>query len=616
VEEPPPAPPPPINTAPSLELASIATPLDHVVNGGFEQFQGGVLDQGGPAWNLPTVTGWTVTGGDGVDIIRGDYNGAGYTWSSSEGSYHLELASGGPNGAIAQTFTDLVAGERYDLSFDYTGHINVGWVQVEVYWNGVLIGEYDPTGTIAWDRAELQVIAAEGPNTLEFREVGDQPNWSGTRLDAVSLTAAERLEVAVSEGAEVGDVVATLAASDAEQDSGLVFSLVDSADGRFSIDADSGVIRVADAARLDFETSPSHTVVARVTDAGGLSRDLTLAIRVTDVSTTLTGTNGADALDGTPESDRISGYDGADTLQGEAGDDVLMGGLGDDTLIGGAGTDTLSGGDGNDVIQGGEGGDNLTGNNGDDVLRGGAGHDYLRGDDGADELYGEGGDDTLEVRSGDVLYDGGEGVDTLVTDVGGSLTLSGRVDGVDGMYAPAVGGGFATVRNVENVSISGNYDFIVSGSEADNRIVRTAGDASADTLAYGNGGDDFLQGGDGRDTLDGGTGRDTLIGGSNSDRLTGGLGDDTLIGDSGSDTFYYALGDGADQLDGGAGGSWIDTLEVASAGAPAGAGAWWVELADGTVLSSSAHTGVFDLGSDQSGTVHFSDGGQIDFENL
>src|SRR5262249_35026135 len=66
-------------------------------------------------------------------------------------------------------------------------------------------------------------------------------------------------------------------------------------------------------------------------------------------------------------------------------------------------------------------------------------------------------------------------------------------------------------------------------------------------IAYGQGGDDFIQvaggislsawlyGGDGNDTLHGGAGNDVLPGGAGNDPLHGGQGQDLLIGGTGAD---------------------------------------------------------------------------------
>ena len=53
--------------------------------------------------------------------------------------------------------------------------------------------------------------------------------------------------------------------------------------GAFAIDADSGLITVADGSLLDYETNPTHSVTIRVTDVGGLTYDEPVNITLNDV---------------------------------------------------------------------------------------------------------------------------------------------------------------------------------------------------------------------------------------------------------------------------------------------------------------------------------------------
>lgn len=61
----------------------------------------------------------------------------------------------------------------------------------------------------------------------------------------------------------------------------LTWSLIDDAGGRFTIDASTGQITVADAASIVYATATSHDIAVRVTDAKGLTKDGILNIPVT-----------------------------------------------------------------------------------------------------------------------------------------------------------------------------------------------------------------------------------------------------------------------------------------------------------------------------------------------
>lgn len=67
----------------------------------------------------------------------------------------------------------------------------------------------------------------------------------------------------IMENAAVGELVGTVSTFDAEGGP-LTYTLVDDADGRFSIDPETGEIRVA--GDLDYETASSHELIVEVTD--------------------------------------------------------------------------------------------------------------------------------------------------------------------------------------------------------------------------------------------------------------------------------------------------------------------------------------------------------------
>jgi hypothetical protein len=81
-----------------------------------------------------------------------------------------------------------------------------------------------------------------------------------------------------------GTVVGTVHGVDPDAGAVLTYSLIDNAGGRFAINANTGVITVADGSLLDFATATSHGIQVRVTDQGGLSFDKSFNITVTDPS--------------------------------------------------------------------------------------------------------------------------------------------------------------------------------------------------------------------------------------------------------------------------------------------------------------------------------------------
>ena len=114
------------------------------------------------------------------------------------------------------------------------------------------------------------------------------------------------------------------------------------------------------------------------------------------------------------------------------------------------------------------------------------------------------------------------------------------------------------------------------------------------------------------------TGNDTIFGGAGNDTIIGGDGNDTLYGGDGTDLFVYMMGDGNDQIDGGAGGNWTDSIEIHASDGSSSTEYnvdWTITLTSGEI-SSVPDSDHMSLSDDASGTIDFSDGSQIEFENI
>ncbi|MCM8881758.1 MAG: tandem-95 repeat protein [Candidatus Thiodiazotropha sp.] len=109
--------------------------------------------------------------------------------------------------------------------------------------------------------------------------------WQSENVDAaltgivskVVATGSASINENAADGTRVADVIGVydLDAADTH-----TFSLTDDAGGRFAIDANTGVITVANGSLLDYETNISHDVTVRVTDSGSLSHDEVLTINI------------------------------------------------------------------------------------------------------------------------------------------------------------------------------------------------------------------------------------------------------------------------------------------------------------------------------------------------
>jgi Ca2+-binding RTX toxin-like protein len=312
--------------------------------------------------------------------------------------------------------------------------------------------------------------------------------------------------------------------------------------------------------------------------ASAVCNGLTPTQTGTAAGETINGTAGIDVIEGGGGNDTINGLGGNDTICGEEGDDTIDGGSGSDHMQGGttgqtsgdtvtfvsvtvqlmadlqAQTATNTSGDSDAILQF----ENLTGTNTFDLLRGDGGPNVITGLDAADGFQGRGGDDTLIDPSFPVDQGGAE-----YTDATGPV--SGSV-GAGTRTITGAGVGTDTLTNVRSFS----------GSNFDDQII---GDAS-DQQFVGLGGNDLFEPLSGLDSVTGGGGTDTVSYASESGPIVGDLssvefgnisapgGNDStfevenLIGSAqddqvtgGTENNVFDGRGGADQLNGGAGGS-------------------------------------------------------------
>lgn len=194
------------------------------------------------------------------------------------------------------------------------------------------------------------------------------------------------------------------------------------------------------------------------------------------------------------------------------------------------------------------------------IIKGTEQNDYLISESAsADTIYGYGGDDVLDGGAGnDKLY-GGQGNDIYVLSSVGDIVVELANEGIDTVQAEfSIDLRKLSFANIENVSLQGNSNARIDGSNADNLLEGNAGH----NKVYGYNGNDTLNGGDGNDSLYGGSGNDVLRGNGGSNFLDGGDGDDDLGDDyfSGNDTLNGGAGNdmitsryGIDSINGGAG---------------------------------------------------------------
>jgi choice-of-anchor C domain-containing protein len=138
-----------------------------------------------------TIDGWTV-GGAGVDLING-------YWTSQDGAQSLDMNSSGP-GSITQTFSGLIQGMTYKMTFWITPNSNAGTPDFKTLkvsaTNANKSTNYgffvdDPADNSSLGRWALQTfyftVGASGTETLTFAGTSGGP--AGMALDNINIAA-------------------------------------------------------------------------------------------------------------------------------------------------------------------------------------------------------------------------------------------------------------------------------------------------------------------------------------------------------------------------------------------------------------------------------------------
>jgi Ca2+-binding RTX toxin-like protein len=249
---------------------------------------------------------------------------------------------------------------------------------------------------------------------------------------------------------------------------------------------------------------------------------------------------------------------------------VVIGGVRNDAISTDGSHDVMfDGGNGNDQLHGGDGDDWLIGGEGTDYVHGGAGNDYLFVDNQDDWHGGDGYDTAIILTDQNLALDLTQhSVESVITGAGNDRITAGGENNIissgDGRDIIITGGGADTIlagAGNDVINAGDGADFISGGLGRDSLIGGEGNDQlygeQGDDLLIGVAGNNLLMAGSGNDRLKGGINADVLIGGSGNDFLYGNEGDDHLIGGQGNDrlyggdgsnTYYFASGDGQDEI--------------------------------------------------------------------
>ena len=193
----------------------------------------------------------------------------------------------------------------------------------------------DPIGAFAIDSVTGEITIADSTQ-LNFEAtpvfsltvtVTDSGGLADTAAVTVNLTDVNEAPNMNNQGfvelenAPDGTIVATLGASDPDVGDTRTFTILSGNEsGAFALNETSGKITVADSTQLDYETTPTFTLLVEVRDAGGLTDTATVTINLVDVNEAPTASDAAFGLaenssDGTVVgSVSASDQDASDTL--------------------------------------------------------------------------------------------------------------------------------------------------------------------------------------------------------------------------------------------------------------------------------------------------------------
>lgn len=174
-------------------VAIVGSAHADVFNGGFEEPDQGFRSvQPGQTWG-----GWTCSGPSDIEFVHAvpNANLNNLQFSAYEGEYWIDLCGVGQPSGIYQDIADLSGGDRYNISFAQAGNVwgpSFNFI-MNVVWNGQVVATFSSVhggsdgANMGWQIREVEVVAQDGTNRLEFRAV-TATSARGAAIDAVSMT--------------------------------------------------------------------------------------------------------------------------------------------------------------------------------------------------------------------------------------------------------------------------------------------------------------------------------------------------------------------------------------------------------------------------------------------
>lgn len=419
------------------------------------------IGYGGTGNDIVVSDGWTLSGGDGNDLLYGADTGA-----SLNGDGGDDTLLGG-SGDDTYSFQATSASGN-DIIRDAGGNDVISFASATA--PTAIVQTTD--GLVFRHSGGATVTVASG--TIEMLSNGQ--GFSGTVVAATAQTTGGE----AAYGTDGNDTITLSAGNDVlyGNDGDDTYVLSESMGHDTIVDGVGTIVLDGSAVTLADGQYDSTTNSLRLTTAGNQSVTIKnpAAVSFDDGSTAWSIITGG------------TGTDGGDMLIGTTSAEAMDGGLGNDLLIGGEGDDTLDGGTG-----------------GNDTLLGGAGSNvyaFTGGSIGQDVVHDIAGNGTLAFTGTTIATLAHVGDDLVVTTTGGETVTV--VDHFAG--AP-----------IAAISIDGTVYGVRGGSgTAADEFVVSQFNGSSNTL-YGYSGNDSLFGSDVGDTFFAGGGSDLMHGGSGND---------------------------------------------------------------------------------------------------
>ena len=202
------------------------------------------------------------------------------TDSDGSGNSVSESASNGSSVGVTALASDADGTDSvtYSLFDDAGGRFTIDANTGEVTVADTSLLDYE---TATSHDVTVTATSSDGSTSNETFTINLTDDTSEAYVGAVtdSDASGNSVDESASNGSSVG---VTALASDADGTDSVTYSLFDDAGGRFTIDANTGEVTVADTSLLDYETATSHDVTVTATSSDGSTSNETFTINLTD----------------------------------------------------------------------------------------------------------------------------------------------------------------------------------------------------------------------------------------------------------------------------------------------------------------------------------------------